>query len=398
MVVETTEAKQVAEQLRQSQKMEALGILAGGVAHDINNMLYPIFINAELLQERCDPDDEDRPLLDDILASARQAKDLVSQILIFGRRNKSIGEVCDFLEVTREAMKLLRPALPKTVSIEIGYPDSEIPVACDFSQLYQVVVNLFANAEKAISGIGQIKLSLDNVEVDTLKSFDGTTLTGRFGRLVLADDGIGMDDNTLNKIFDPFFTTREPGQGTGLGLSTVFGIIQSHNGGITVSSEPGVGSTFEIYLPIAESAEDEPHSAAESLESENKGRILFVDDIESIRKSAVICLERSGYSVATATAGEEALELFEAEPAGFDLVVTDQTMPGITGEELSEKLLRLRPDLPIIICTGHSERISPERCEEMGIRAFLRKPPSPEKLRRVVRQVLIDAQADSTSD
>jgi PAS domain S-box-containing protein len=397
MVVETTEATRVAEQLRQSQKMEALGILAGGVAHDINNMLYPVFVNAELLLENCDPDGADRPLLDDILASARQAKDLVSQILIFGRRDRGTIEVCDFIEVAIEAMKLLRPALPETISIELDYPESAIPVSCDFSQLYQVVVNLFTNAEKAVSGSGKIKLVLEPIEVDGLQCIDGTSLTGRFACLTVTDDGAGIDDQIRSKIFDPFFTTMKPGQGTGLGLSTVFGIVQNHGGGITLSSELGTGSTFGIYLPIAEPAPREAQSAAEDTSSICAERILFVDDIESIRKSARVCLERCGYSVVTAGNGQEALDLFQADPTGFDLVITDQTMPEMTGQKLSANLLSLRSDLPIVICTGHSEGISLESCRDMGIRAFLQKPPSPADLRRVVREVLDEVQTGSST-
>jgi nitrogen-specific signal transduction histidine kinase/ActR/RegA family two-component response regulator len=392
MLIETTETKKVEEQLRQSQKMEALGILAGGVAHDINNMLYPIFINAELLLEKYGAESEEHAMLDDIIASARQARDLVSQILIFGRRSKGVDSICDFASVANEAMKLLRPALPETISITLDLSKSEVPVLCEFSQLYQVVVNLFNNAEQAVPGSGELSLSVDSVDIEKFECINGTLLNGRFGRLTVSDNGVGMDDKTLARIFDPFFTTKELGHGTGLGLSTVFGIVEIHGGGISVSSELGIGSTFQIYLPLAESRLDEPHGkTSANLNVINKESIIFVDDVESIRKAAKVCLDRSGYEVTAVSSGQEALEIFLADPDHFDLVITDQTMAEMTGKELSARLLRARPDIPIIICTGHSEHITAENIGETGISAYLQKPSSPNELRRVVREVLDEA-------
>ena len=392
MAVEITEAKKTEEQLRQSQKMEALGTLSGGIAHDFNNMLYPIIVNANLLLENHKADSEEYALLSDIVNSSMKAKDLVSQILIFGRRGDSIDRVNNFVSIVNEAMKLLRPALPETISIERNIPNSAIPVLCDSSQLYQVIVNLFTNAQQAISGSGEIVVTLDTVEIEQLVCVDGTLLGGEFARLTISDNGAGIDNETLSKMFDPFFTTKSVGQGTGLGLSTVFGIVQSHRGGITVSSEIGVATTFVVYLPVAEATLDgsRDKTTASPIDTRHE-YILFVDDMAPIRNSVKACLQQSGYDVTIVSSGQEALETFQEHPDHFNLVITDQAMPNMTGEELSIELLRHRPDLPIIICTGHSDVISAESSKDLGIRAFLQKPASPTKLRRVVRQTLDEA-------
>ena len=398
IVVEITEARRLEEQLRQSQKMEALGTLAGGVAHDINNMLYPVLVNAQLLLDNVENGRKEYSLLTDVIDSAKKIKDLVSQILVFGRHGRTAEKVCDFVLVANDAMKLLRPALPDTIAIELNLSIAKLPVLCDASQLYQVLVNLFSNAEQAISGSGKIDVALDTANIEKFECIHGTLLDGSFARLTVTDSGAGMDDDTRARMFDPFFTTKDAAQGTGLGLSTVFGIVQNHGGGITVSSRLGAGTTVVVLLPMAEDVLEElPEARVGTPDDANNENILFVDDIESIRKSVGTCMERSGYNVLAVSSGQEALEIFLADPGRFDLVMTDQTMPNMTGEELSIELLRHRPDIPIIICTGHSEVISPETSREKGIRAFLKKPATPTELRRVVRDVLDGAEAGQSS-
>jgi PAS domain S-box-containing protein len=391
-LIEITDIKIVEEQLRQSQKMEALGTLSGGIAHDFNNILYPIFIYANLLLEKFATDSEEYTDLTEIIGAADRARDLVSQILVFGRRSDNIKSVCDLVPVAEEAMKLVRAAVPATITIEEKMPSDSVPVFCDSSQIYQVLVNICTNAAQAISDHGKIEIALEATEIEGIECFDGTRLRGSHARLAVTDSGVGMDKGTLAKIFDPFFTTRKVGQGTGLGLSTAFGIVHAHGGGITVSSRPHKGTTFEIFLPLADGIiEKLPATPDHAQDKTGTEKILFVDDEESIRNLGKYYLERLGYSVTTISDGRKALELFKASPDRFNLVVTDQTMPKITGEELARELLKLSPDIPIIVCTGYSSSISPESSSAIGISALLQKPLTPDELSRVVRDVLDQA-------
>ena len=395
VVIEVTEAKKFEEQLRQSQKMEALGTLSGGIAHDFNNLLYPIILNANLLLENASEDSEDSSLLDGIINSSTKAKELVSKILVFSRRGARARASCEFVSIVDEALGLVRPSIRGSTAIELDICSAPVPVACDSTQLYQVLVNLITNAEQAIEDAGAIKIALTTEVVDDLECFDGTRLGGNFARLTVSDDGAGMDAETRSKMFDPFFTTKDKEQGTGLGLSTVLGIVEGHGGGIRVSSQPGFGTTIEVFLPLLdEPAAEMQTGGTTDRASKNREKILFVDDVESIRDSARVCLERTGYTVTTASSGEEALEKFLADPDHFDLVVTDQSMGKISGEELSIEILRSRPGMPIVICTGHSDAISPESSKKIGIRFFLEKPASPQQLRQAVRDVLDQAEPE----
>ncbi|MCH9006165.1 MAG: PAS domain-containing protein [Proteobacteria bacterium] len=391
-VTETTRIKNAEEQLRQSQKMEALGTLSGGIAHDFNNILYPIFIYTNLLLEKFDTDSEEYADLKEIISAAQRAKDLVSQVLMFSRRSENVKHVCDLVPVVKEAMKLIRAALPTSITIETKIPDGIVPVFCDSSQLYQVLVNVCNNAGQAISGSGKVEIALDSSEVAGIKCLDGAEIHGNYCRLTVTDSGVGMDDETQAKIFDPFFSTREVGQGTGLGLSTVFGIIQEHGGGIKVSSETDKGTTFEVFLPLAEGpVEKLPDTRGSVQDYAGTENILFVDDEKSIRNLGHDCLGRFGYIVTAVSNGQQAMEIFAENPDHFNLVVTDQTMPNMSGEKLANALLKLRPDIPIIICTGYSSTTTTESSKALGISAFLQKPLEPTQLMRVVREVLDQA-------
>ena len=391
-VTETTRIKSAEEQLRQSQKMEALGTLSGGIAHDFNNILYPIFIYTNLLLEKFDADSEEYTDLKEIASAAQRAKDLVSQVLMFSRHGEDVKHICDLVPVVMDAIKLLRSALPADIAIKKNLPDGIVPVLCDSSQLYQVLVNICTNAGQAILGSGTIEITLDSSAVDRVVCYDGTELHGNYCRLTVTDNGVGMNVATRAKIFDPFFTTRAVGQGTGLGLTTVFGIVQEHEGGIRVCSEADKGTTFEVFLPLAEGpVEKLPVTRGNVQDYAGTENILFVDDEKSIRDLGRDCLQRFGYNVTAVSDGHEAIEIFAANPDHFKLVVTDQTMPNMSGENLANALLKLRPDIPIIICTGYSSTTTLENCKALGISAFLQKPLAPTQLMRVVREVLDQA-------
>ncbi len=391
-VIEITEIKKAEEQLRQSQKMEALGTLSGGIAHDFNNILYPIFIYANLLLKKFDADSEEYTDLKEITSAAQRAKDLVSQILAFSRRSEGAKHVCDLVSVIKEAIKLMRAALPAIITIEEKLPDGTVPVFCDSSQMYQVVVDICTNAGLAILDTGKITIALDSSKFAGIVCIDGTKIQGNYCRLTVTDSGVGMDDETQAKIFDPFFTTREVGQGTGLGLSTVFGIVQDHEGGLTVTSEAGKGATFTIFLPLAEGPIEElPEGQASVQDCAGTENILFVDNEKSIRNSVTRCLQRVGYNVTAVADGQEALDIFAKDLDRFDLVVTDLTMPSMTGEQLSHELMRLRPNTPVILCTGHGATFTAKHCDAAGINAFLQKPLTPDELSQMVRDVLDQA-------
>jgi len=372
--------------------MEALGTLSGGIAHDFNNILYPIFIYGDLLLEKFDADSEEYADLKEITSAAQRAKDLVSQVLMFSRHTEGVKHVRDLVPVIKEAIKLMRAALPANIIIEEKIPDAIMPVLCDSTQMYQLVVDICTNAGQAILDSGKITIALDSSEVAGIVCFDGKKIHGNYCRLTVTDSGVGMDAEIQAKIFDPFFTTREVGQGTGLGLSTVFGIVQEHEGGITVSSEADKGATFEVFLPLAEGPVEKLSDIRGGVQDySGTENILFVDDEKSIRNLGHDGLERCGYIVTAVSDGQKAMEIFATNPDHFNLVVTDQTMPNMTGEELVNALSELRPGIPIIMCTGHSENPTLERSKVSGISAFLQKPLAPTQLMRVVREVLDQA-------
>ncbi|MEE8436139.1 MAG: PAS domain S-box protein, partial [bacterium] len=382
-----TERRMLEVQLRQSQKMEALGTLAGGIAHDFNNILAPIMGYAEILIAKAEPGSREQDNLNTILRSAVRAKDLVSQILLFSRRVESEKKSCHLVPVVKDVFRLARSTFPKTIAVVVEITEDTAPVVCDPNQIHQALLNLCVNAGQALTDAGEMKIMIDRIELHQAGDFSGKQFTGNFVRLAVSDTGVGMDENTLRQIFDPFFTTKEVGQGTGLGLSTVFGIVREHDGGIFVSSQPGKGSLFEIVLPAAESTGR--HFLETMPLAPNGGeRILFVDDEREIADLSKTILEDFGYQVTATSDSNQALRIFLDGPADFDLVITDQSMPRMKGENLAKELRRANPDIPIIICTGHSDYMTPEFSQERGFDAFLYKPFSANELSRVVRNVL----------
>ena len=376
------------QQLRQAQKMEAIGRLTGGIAHDFNNILGAIVINSELALFDVPVGSGVRTNLDLILKSGLRGKDLVRQMLLFSRKSEKKQEIITLTPLIKETFKLLRSSIPTTIQMELLLETESDAVSADPSQIQQVIMNLCTNAAYAMRGTtGSIDISLQNITFGSTDLPEADMQPGDYLVLSVKDTGSGMDEEVRKRIFEPFFTTKPFGEGTGLGLSVVYGIVKNHKGGITVDSEPGKGSIFRVYLPKVDIG---PSVATETLKPILRGneRILFVDDEEIIVQSVRNMLEHLGYKVTALLDSQEALELFSSNPSEFDLVITDQTMPFMTGEDLGKELMRIRPDTPVILCTGHSDSISSEKAMAMGFRGFIMKPFSVREGAELVRRVL----------
>jgi PAS domain S-box-containing protein len=382
-----TERKQIEEQLRHSQKMEAIGTLAGGIAHDLNNILSPIIGYSELLVEAAAGNSDEKRSLGMILSAAHRAKDLVSQILVFSRRMESEKKVFDPRPIARDVMKLIRSTVPSNIRIQESFSDDAGLIAGDPSQIHQVLLNLCINAGQAMPNGGTLEVKTEKVKLAGAKALFGKELHGAYLRLEVADTGEGMDEETLSHIFDPFFTTKDVGTGTGLGLSTVFGTVQAHDGGLRVSSRLGKGTTFEVFLPTARGGE-KPVEPLEESRATGTEAILVIDDEEGVREVTKNVLERNGYRVTAFSDGVEALERFRANPESFQLIIMDQTMPNATGEWVLNTVRGVRPDVPVVLCTGYSETMTPERAKALGANRFLYKPIKAGDLARIVRDVL----------
>ncbi len=387
------EKARLERQLRQAQKMEAIGTLAGGIAHDFNNILAAILGSADLGLADLAEDAPQRRHLERILEAGQRAKDLIKQILDFSRLSEPEKKPIRLELIVRQALKLLRATLPTTIDIKTDIRVGDETVMADPTQIHQLLMNLGANAGHAMreSG-GVLEVSLETVELDPDQAAGYADLTpGRYQRLAVSDTGHGMDEETAARIFEPFFTTKETGEGTGMGLAVAHGIVVGHGGAIEVHSRPGQGASFVIHLPLAQAALDDDQPLDQTEIKGGGESILLVDDEEMLTELGRERLERLGYRVTALTSSREALALFEADPDRFDLVITDQTMPELTGAEMAAEMLRLRPDTPIILCTGFSSQISPEKARRIGIRRFLMKPTGPETA-AIIREVL-DEQA-----
>ncbi|KAF0170548.1 MAG: Multi-sensor hybrid histidine kinase [Limisphaerales bacterium] len=372
--VDITERRQLEEQLRQSQKMEAVGQLAGGIAHDFNNILGAILGNAELLRLLPAGSRETGECLEAVLTASRRARDLVRQILAFSRRHESQREPVQLHRVVREVLALLRATVPATVEFRSNITAAPTVLA-NASEIHQVTMNLCTNAWHALPGGGVIQVELAEAEVgEALARQQPDLRPGRYVRLTVADNGCGMDEATLARIFEPFFTTKPVGEGTGLGLAVVHGIVKSHDGGIVVSSEPGRGTTFALYFPVFEAEVVEPPATPQPVPRGRGEHILFVDDEEPLVRMGRAALERLGYRVTAMSSPVEALALFSANPAQFDLVITDLNMPGLNGPELARKLVAVRPDIRLVLTSGYSAAVTDEVAHELGFRELLPKP------------------------
>jgi PAS domain S-box-containing protein len=387
---------QLETQLRQLHKMEALGTLAGGVAHDFNNILSAVIGYAELARLGVPEGSQLASHLDAIMNAGMRATDLVKQILTFSRRSEKKRDFICIAPLIKEALKLLRSSLPTTIEIRSKIPSRLANTLADPTQIHQIVMNLCTNAAHAMDETGgMLTVKLEEVMLDSnfTKRFQELS-PGLHLKLTVQDTGQGMTREIMESIFDPYFTTKAVGAGTGMGLSVVHGIVKSYGGEIGVSSSLGKGSVFEVYLPAASGQAKVESARRTSLPLGNE-HILFVDDEPELAMIGKDRLERLGYRVEAKTSSLEALEVFRSDPHRFNLVVTDMTMPGLTGTKLAEEILRLRADIPIILCTGYSSQISEQKALELGIRAFHMKPLIFADLAESVRRIL-DAEKPST--
>jgi PAS domain S-box-containing protein len=375
-------------QLRQVYKMEAIGTMAGGIAHDFNNILTIILGNADLARYVLKEDTPPRQYVDKILEASGRAKEMVRQILAFSRQAKQDLVLVKPHLVLTETLKLLRSTIPSSVAIQQEFDTQCRAINADPTQLNQLLMNLCANAVHAMDEKGLLQVSLQEVELGDDETRHKTMMQpGLYALLSVTDSGKGISPEVQERIFDPFFTTKDVGEGTGMGLSVVHGIVENHGGMISVESTPGTGTTFKVYFPIVDQY---PVVIKHIRTSQHKGdeRILFVDDEEPLVELATEMLQLYGYKVTSKTSSMEALEAFKSAPDNFDLVITDQTMPNISGSELALELLTIRPDIPIILCTGYSSKISHSVAKKMGIAKYFLKPFDMEQLVRSVRKVL----------
>jgi PAS domain S-box-containing protein len=373
-------------QLRHAQKMETVGTLAGGIAHDFNNILTPIIGYVELALGEPLPADTTADL-GQVLAAATRAKDLARQILMFSRRGEMVFSTIDVGPIVKEALKLLRASLPATIEIASSIAPDVAPVVGDPTQLHQVLMNLCTNAYHAMRDHGGVlDVRVDMVDVDTMTG--GSAADQRAVRFVVRDTGQGMNAATLERLFEPFFTTKPVGEGTGLGMSIVHGIIAQHGGTITVESAPGSGTTFEIHLPSAEQEVPVGEKVAAPIQARGEGRILVVDDDAVIVQLLGRVLSRAGYDVVQTTGSSNVLAMLaEAEPP-FDLMITDQTMPGLTGLELADRIQGWQSGFPIILLSGFSEFGGHQDPRQHGLREVLMKPVPIDILVATVARVL----------
>ena len=384
------EKKKLEAQLRQAQKMETIGALAGGIAHDFNNTLFSIIGYTDLTMDDVPEGSLAQSNLKEVLIAANRAKEMIQQILTFSRQTETEKRPVMVQSVVKETIELLKISIPTTIEIRQNIDANCKPVMADPTQIHQVVMNLATNAYHAMrekGGVLAIDVAEEEISMDDSASYTDFH-SGTYIKLTVSDTGHGMDKAVMEKIFDPYFTTKPVGQGTGMGLSTIHGIVKSHGGDIKVYSEPGKGTVFHVYFPLIETKPVEPEIVSTGPVQKGSKRILLVDDQEPIVSMVQQTLERLGYQVAIRTSSLDALEAFRAAPDKFDLVITDMTMPNMTGVELAPRLLEIRPDIPIILCTGFSEITDANKAKALGIREFLMKPIVRDQIAGTIRKVL----------
>ena len=394
IISDITNQKMLESRLLQSQKMEAVGTLAGGIAHDFNNILFPIIGHTEMLLEDISGDGPIRDSLQQIYTSALRARDLVQQILAFARQEKNELKLIKMQPIVKEALKLIRSTIPTSISIDQNIQSDCGAVKADPTQIHQITMNLATNAFHAMEETGgELKVSLKEIKLGEADVINSDMRPGSYACLTFADTGMGIKKEVLHRIFEPFFTTKKKGKGTGMGLSVVHGIVQRMKGAIQVHSEPGKGTQFHVYLPIVEIVPGNQSPLMNESITGGCESILLVDDEEAVITMEKLVLERLGYQVTSRTGSFEALETFKAGPEKFDLVITDMSMPKMPGDKLAAQLINIRPDIPILLCTGFSENMTAEKIQSLGIKGLLMKPMVIKDLAKQLREVLDGGQS-----
>jgi PAS domain S-box-containing protein len=379
------EKEDLQNQLVQAQRIESIGKLASGIAHDFNNILYPVIGFTEMSIEELDKDHPVQHYLTDILNGAKRARDLVKRILLFSRQKDQVLLPTRLGPVIEESLSLLRSTIPANITIQKDLCDGRERVLCDATDIHEIVMNLCTNAFYALKEKG------GTIRISLKKTSPGNGLAIKTDHclcLAVKDDGSGMSPDVIARIFDPYFTTNAIGKGSGLGLSVVHGIVRNYKGDIQVDSVPGKGSVFKVFLPVTDKAASAPPIEKKNVSLVGSETILFVDDEPAIVKLGTIQLKRFGYSVSGFDDSRDALAAFQSDPGGFDLVITDMQMPDMIGTQLAKIIWGIRPDMPIIICSGYSEALEKEKNQLSNIKAIIDKPILMDELTNMVRQVL----------
>lgn len=396
VAMDITQQKLTEEALRHSYKMKAIGTLSGGIAHDFNNILGIILGNAELAIDGLPTWNPERNHLEEIKIASLRAKDVVRQLLSFARKTERMKKHLSLQSIIDGSLKLIRSSIPASIEIRHKFTETPLPILADPSEINQIMINLCTNAAQAMADGGILDIILERVEISEKDMEQHPHVpAGRYAKLIFSDTGEGISSEHMAHIFDPYFTTRDVGKGAGMGLAIVHGIVLNHGGVITARSQIGKGTTFDILLPESDPAPvHKPTMDGEM--PRGAERILLVDDEPAIVKIGHHRLERLGYHVKGETDAEAALNLFREAPDQFDLVITDLTMPKMTGEQLTQAIHEVRPDVPIILCTGFSEKTNPETAESLGIAAYLEKPHDSHDLAMTVRKTLDNKYTDPT--
>jgi PAS domain S-box-containing protein len=383
-----TEFKHMQEQITQSQKMEAIGHLAGGIAHDFNNILSAIIGYTDMVLEELPKGGILAHNLQQVLKAGDRARHLVAQILTFSRQSEDIKEPLYIRPILKEVTELLKASLPSSIELKIDLAKDTASIEANATKIHEILMNLCTNAAYAMKEKGVLEIRHEEQQIGkTLQGNTGIIKPGFYSVVIVRDSGCGIPAAHQNKIFEPYFTTKPKGEGTGLGLAVTTGIIQSYNGGILLFSEPGKGTEFRIFLP--KSAEDvEEKTDDDSAIKGGTEHLMFIDDEESIGDMMKVVLKRLGYDVTVFTDSQPALETFQKTPQAFDCVITDQTMPEISGYELAQQMLKIRGDIPIILCTGYSKTVSRKNVLNAGIRELCIKPLRIADIARLIRTVL----------